>query len=168
MSNQNNNQGKQNQQAENVNPQNNKEQAKYEDSYVFSDTVLEKIAGIAARDINGILTLKGNFMSNITGSFMDRSNNLTQGVRVEVGDNEVVVHMKMVMEYGAQAPRVFEKLRGHVAEQIYMMTGLSLVELHIEVVDIMTRQEFEEANKKRFAGNNADGEAPVQGQEVYA
>lgn len=135
-------------------PETNKdEERKYEDTYTFNNYVLEKIAGIAAREIKGILALKGNIVSNLTGSIMDRSANPAQGVSVEVGDKEVIVRLKMILEYGAPAPQIFEQLREHVEKQINTMTGLDLVEMHVEVVDVMTQEEFEAAQQNRFAPN---------------
>lgn len=130
------------------------EQREYEDTYTFNNYVLEKIAGIAAREIKGILSLKGNIVSNLTGSIMDRSANPAQGVSVEVGDKDVIVRVKMILEYGAPAPQIFEELRHHMETQINTMTGLDLVELHVEVVDVMTQEEFEEAQQNRFAPAN--------------
>lgn len=152
----------------------------YKDTYMFSNLVLEKIAGIAAREIDGVLALKGNIVANLTSSFIDRSPNPTRGVSVEVGEENVIVNLKMILEYGAPAPDIFKVLRARIAEQIHTMTGLTLVELHVEVVDVMTFEEFEQISQNRFniygveqkeyanrfQGKDEYGQA--QGQPAYA
>lgn len=127
------------------------DEQEHEDSFIFADHVIEKIAGIAAREIKGILALKGSFISNVTGGIMEgASNDPTRGVSVEVGDNAVVVSLKMIVEYGAPAPEIFKQLRQHIGQQLSVMTGLNLVELNVEVVDVMTREEFQQVAQSRF------------------
>lgn len=125
----------------------------HEDSFVFAENVVEKIAGIAAREIKGILALKSNIISGLAGNIMGDENNSAdpkQGVDVEIGGDQVVVSLKAILEYGAPAPEIFSKLRSHIGRQLSVMTGLELVELNVEVIDVMTREEFERAAQSRF------------------
>lgn len=125
----------------------------HEDSFVFAENVVEKIAGIAAREIKGILALKSNIISGLAGNIMGDENNSAdpkQGVDVEIGGDQVVVSLKAILEYGAPAPEIFNKLRSHIGRQLAVMTGLQLVELNVEVIDVMTREEFERAAQSRF------------------
>ena len=125
----------------------------HEDSFVFAENVVEKIAGIAAREIKGILALKSNIISGLAGNIMGDENNSAdpkQGVDVEIGGDQVVVSLKAILEYGAPAPEIFSKLRSHIGRQLAVMTGLELVELNVEVIDVMTREEFERAAQSRF------------------
>ena len=128
------------------------EEREHEDTYVFADSVIEKIAGIAAREIKGILSLRGNILQNMAGSLMnDDTLDPKRGVNVEIGGESVVVDLKMILEYGAPAPEIFKKLREHIGEQLRVMTGLKLVELNVEVVDVMTRKEYQEAAQSRWS-----------------
>ena len=125
----------------------------HEDSFVFAENVIEKIAGIAAREIKGILALKSNIISGLAGNIMGDENTSAdpkQGVDVEIGGDQVVVSLKAILEYGAPAPEIFNKLRSHIGRQLAVMTGLELVELNVEVIDVMTREEFERAAQSRF------------------
>ncbi len=128
------------------------DEKEHEDSFTFADHVIEKIAGIAAREIKGILALKGNFIADFAGGLVqnDNSGDPTRGVSVEVGEKAIVVDLKMIVEYGAPAPEIFERLRSHMTNQLKVMTGMDLVELNVEVVDVMTREEFQQASQSRF------------------
>ena len=86
-----------------------KEIEKRTDTLQFDDYVIEKIAAIAARDIPGVLELKGGFFSGITEAFASSTDTNTQGVSVEVDENNVVVDLKAILEYGQSAPRIFTK-----------------------------------------------------------
>lgn len=123
---------------------------KYSDSLTFDDAVIEKIAGIAAREISGILDMKGNFISGITENF-STGVNPTKGISAEINENDVIIDVKVILEYGASAPHIFEQLKKHIREQLETMTGLNLRELNVRVVDVMTRKEFDKESKMSAA-----------------
>lgn len=120
------------------------------DSLVFNDSVVEKIISLAAREIKGVLDLKGGFISGITESFVGED--VTKGVDATINDKDVVLDVKMILEFGQSAPRIFEELKQYAEQQLKLMTGLNIVELNVEVVDVMTRKDFEE--KKQKSRNN--------------
>ena len=66
----------------------------------------------------------------------------------------------MFLEFGQSAPRIFDELRQYASQQLKLMTGLNLVELNVEVVDVLTRKDFEEKKQKSIAnqiGSNIPG-----------
>lgn len=125
-----------------------KEIEKRTDTLKFDDYVIEKIAALAARDIPGVLELKGGFFSGITEAFASSTDTNTQGVSVEVDENNVVVDLKAILEYGQSAPRIFTKVKDTIKEKVREMTGLNVTSVNMKVSDIMTEKEYRQMQSK--------------------
>jgi len=91
--------------------------------------VVEKIAGLVAREIPGIHSIGKS--SIIPFGDKDR-----RGVEAEVGELEAALDLEAVINYGVDVEEVVSKLRTRLAEQLKRMTGRNLVEVNIKVVGI--------------------------------
>ena len=108
-------------------------------STTISDQVVAKIAGIAAREVEGVheLTTQG-FSGTISGlaNKVSGGEGHDTGVKVQVGQQETIVDLAMIVRYGSSIPRVAEAVRKSVSEQLLSMTGLRAREINIAVTDI--------------------------------
>ena len=64
----------------------------------FANEVIATIAGLAAVDIPGVAGMSGGFVDGFT-ELLGRKN-LSKGIKVEVGTEEVAVDIAIVVEYG--------------------------------------------------------------------
>lgn len=109
----------------------------------FEDSVIAKIAGKTAQDVDGILSMNGSFFSDIADRFRNDID-LTKGIDVEVGEKQVAIDMAVILEYGKDAHQVFEQLTRVITEAVESMTGLTVIEVNVHVNDVMTKKEWQQ------------------------
>ena len=105
----------------------------------IADTVVSKIAGIAAREVHGVYDLGGG-ATRVVGALRERipgaSVNRSQGVSVEVGEKQAAVDIDIVADYGVSIPDLANGLRRTVIAAIERMTGLEVTEVNVTVHDV--------------------------------
>lgn len=103
----------------------------------IAEGVVAKVAGIAAREVNGVYALGGGG-ARALGAIRDAINatDLTQGVKVEVGETQAAADVTIVVEYGAPIQEVADQVRGRVAGAINRLVGLEVVEVNVDVNDV--------------------------------
>lgn len=95
----------------------------------MSESVVETIAGLAARQIDGIYSLgKPRFIS-----FGDSP---TRGVAAEVGMKEAALDIDVTIEYGCDLRETARLLRELIAREVNRMAGREVVEVNINVHDV--------------------------------
>jgi len=114
---------------------------------VISDTVVSKIVGAAAREIDGVYELvamgAGATIAGLAGR-ITRADQRSTGVNVEVGQREAAVDLNMVVEYGVNIPQVADAVRQNVTDRVRGMTGLIVKEINVNVADLHFATETEQ------------------------
>lgn len=103
----------------------------------IADGVVAKVAGIAAREVAGVYALGGGG-ARAFGAIRDAINatDLSQGVKVEVGETQAAADLSIVVDYPLSVQKVADDVRQAVADAITQLVGLEVVEINIEVSDI--------------------------------
>ncbi len=101
------------------------------------------IAGLAANEVEGIAG-----MCSVSGSLMSKNRNITRGVKVEVGTEEVAVELYVIVEYGIPIQRAAADAQENVRKAIESMTGLHVVRVDVHVQSVS----FEQDKKALQAG----------------
>ena len=100
--------------------------------------VVEKIAGVAAREVDGIYALGsgargfGAVRERVPGS----RPNMGKGVKGEVGEKQAALDIDLIVEYDVPIHKVAAAVRRHVIEAVERTTGLEVVEVNISVNDV--------------------------------
>ena len=117
----------------------------------IADPVVTKVAGIAAREVDGVYQLGGGVaraLGAVTNRLPVGSAN-GQGVSVEVGEKEAAVDLTVVVEYGESIPRVAQHIRENVVRRIEGITGLSVTEVNVVVNDLHLPGDDEDDDSSR-------------------
>ncbi|MGA5202004.1 Asp23/Gls24 family envelope stress response protein [Streptomyces variegatus] len=120
-------------------------------STAIADTVVAKIAGMAAREIPEVHNLGGG-MTRAFGAVRQRvpggGSGVTQGVKVEVGERQAAVDLNLVVEYGAAIADTAADVRTNVINAVERMTGLEVVEVNIAVDDVHLPDDGDEEDEE--------------------
>ncbi|QUA54084.1 Asp23/Gls24 family envelope stress response protein [Aristaeella lactis] len=109
----------------------------------YNNEVVAIIAGLAANEVEGIAG-----MCTVSGSLMSKNRNVTKGVKVEVGTEEVAVDLYVIVEYGIPIQRAAADAQENVRKAIESMTGLHVVRVDVHVQSVS----FEQDKKALQAG----------------
>jgi uncharacterized alkaline shock family protein YloU len=114
--------------------------ASEEGQITVSESVVQKIAGKACREIAGVHAM-GSSGSRAFGSIRERipgstGPNVAQGVGVEVGETEAAIDLDIVVEYGVSIAELGRSIQRNVKQSVERMTGLRVVEINIAVDDV--------------------------------
>lgn len=126
---------------ENVNV-NRTEETIRQNKLTFEEQVIKKIAGLATSEVQGILSMSGGFMSGLTDRFRS-TEDITKGIDAEVGERQVALDLRVIVEYGKNIPGVFNEAVTKIKAAMSDMTGLEVVEVNMHVEDVMTKAEFD-------------------------
>jgi uncharacterized alkaline shock family protein YloU len=117
---------------------------------IIEDIVVQKIAGIAAQEVEGIqmgggtAASIGGFLDGVTGG-----GGTTRGVSVQVGEEEAVIDLSMAVEYGTSIPQITEAVSRNVVQRVENQTGLRVVEVNITVNDVLLPEERPQLDRQR-------------------
>jgi uncharacterized alkaline shock family protein YloU len=131
-------------------------------STTIKDTVVSKIAGMAAGEVEGVhmgggaSRSAGGLLENITGS-----ESTTRGVSVEVGSIETAIDLKMGIDYGKNILGTVGEVRQKITERIHSLTGLNVTELNVTIADVVFSDEGKDAgNGSRQESGARSGSGP--------
>jgi uncharacterized alkaline shock family protein YloU len=119
----------------------------------IASVVVQKVAGIAAREVSGVYSLGGGGVSRAFGAIKERipgsGTVSTTGVSVEVGEKQTAVDLDVVVEYGARIVDVARAVRRNVITTVEQITGLEVIEVNIAVNDIHLPEDDGEGENSR-------------------
>jgi uncharacterized alkaline shock family protein YloU/phage antirepressor YoqD-like protein len=116
----------------------------------YANEVIAIISGIAASEIEGIA---GMVTAGGLGEIISKNRNITRGVKVEVGTEEVSVDLYTIIEYGQPIQKVASEVQENVRKSIESMTGLKVVRVDIHVQGVSFEKDKKENQSRIEAAN---------------
>lgn len=115
----------------------NNEELEHRSVLAFGEQVIEKIVAAALDGVDGVAVVRSG-----GGAFGGRIGKSTDGINVEVGEKEVAVDLRLVLEFGKNAKEIYTNLKATIEDQVMSMTGLKVVEVNARVEDVLNSEEF--------------------------
>jgi uncharacterized alkaline shock family protein YloU/uncharacterized protein YjbJ (UPF0337 family) len=105
----------------------------------IANEVVEKIAGIAARDVPGVYDLGGDtvrLLSSVREKLHLGEESKAQGIAVRLNGNEADLSITIVLEYGFVVSSVTDTVREKTISAVETLLGLDVTNVDILVDDI--------------------------------
>lgn len=117
-------------------------------STTIADTVVQKLAGIAAREVPGVYAM-GNAarraLSTLTERIPGSQTNVSGGVSVEKGERQAAIDVNIVVEYGVAIAEVAEDIRRSIIQAVEHGTSLDVIEVNVNVTDVHLPEDDDDA-----------------------
>jgi len=113
----------------------------------FANDVVAIIAGLATIDVEGVAGMSGGMVEGFTELLGKK--NLTKGVKVEVGEEEVAVDVYIVVDYGSIINEVAKEVQSAIKNAIETMTGLNVVEVNVYIQGVHIDKDEKEPEPPR-------------------
>lgn len=121
--------------------------------YTVSDKVLAKITKKVVDKVDGVLDLQGGILNSITSSFSSDETS-TSGISINQEESTCLVEASLILEYGKKAALVFNEIDKLVKSEIYELTGVKVQAVKINIVDVLTKEEFDKKNREEEIRDN--------------
>jgi uncharacterized alkaline shock family protein YloU len=104
-----------------------------------AESVVSKVAGIAAREMAGVHAMGGTG-ARAVGSVLQRlpggTPSVSQGVSVEVGETEASIDLDLIVDYGVAIADLARAIQRNVKATVERMTGFKVSEVNVTVADV--------------------------------
>ena len=102
----------------------------------INDDVIAAIAGVAAREIEGVADLGSSSIRRTLSERVGGREQRSRGVEVEAGRREAILDIELHVVYGFSIPETIVKVRQNVAHRVLELCGLVAKEININVAGI--------------------------------
>ncbi|WP_033541760.1 Asp23/Gls24 family envelope stress response protein [Planococcus sp. CAU13] len=96
--------------------------------------VLEIIASIAATDIEGVASMRGNFATGVAERLGKTVHG--KGVKTELSPEGLMIDVYCVIDYGVSIPQTAQKIQEQVRQTLENMTSLQTQEVNVHITGI--------------------------------
>ena len=110
----------------------------------ISNEVIATVAGIATSEIKGVAGMSGSVVGGIA-EILGGKKNKGRGVKVETVENNVLIDLYIIVEYGAHIPDIAWEVQENVKNSVESMTGMNVEKVNIHIDGVS----FDKENEKK-------------------
>ena len=111
----------------------------------INNEAIMTIAAVAAMEVRGVYKLGGGIGKTLYETLFKKT--CSKGVRIKINDNEIVLAVSIIVEYGSDIPRIADQVQDSVKRAVERMTGLVLSEVDIVVEGVRANSPSEKERK---------------------
>ena len=108
----------------------------------YNRKAIKKQIGQALANVDGLLAVDGGFFYNLAGKIVD-TDKFTSGVKLVLGKEEARVDLNVIAEYKKNVSDLYHDIKHLVIDVIRNMTGLSVIEVNLKVLEVKTQAKQE-------------------------
>ncbi|KRQ86835.1 Alkaline shock protein 23 [Caloramator mitchellensis] len=107
--------------------------------------VISLIASMAVNEVSGVADLTGGF----TGDMLEKVGvkSPAKGIKVQLGENEVLIDANIVVDYGVSIPEVAKEVQKKVKLSVETMTGITVTQVNVHVQGVNFQKEVKDEEK---------------------
>jgi len=100
----------------------------------IAEDVIATIASISATSVKGVAGMSSGLTSGFAEALGKKS--LSKGVKVEVKDKLITLHLNLIVDYGCKIPDISWKIQDRVKAMVENMTAMKVrqVNVHVQAV----------------------------------
>lgn len=105
----------------------------------IANEVVAIIAGVATSEVVGVAGMSGGIVGGI--SEMLGKKNFSKGIKVDVEENDAIIEIYIIVDYGVRIPDVAWNLQKKVKTAVEEMTGLNVLKVNIHVQGVKVEKD---------------------------
>lgn len=104
----------------------------------IADEVVSTIAGLAAVEVDGVESMSGGWSTDLVEKLGRK--NFGKGIKVEVNDDQTLIDIYIVVEFGYAIPEVAENVQKEVKMAVETMTGLVVTKVNVHIIAVSMKK----------------------------
>jgi len=105
---------------------------------MVSPAVIEVIAGIAASEEKGVISMRGGFATGVAEKLGKKAHG--KGIKVELTEQGVAIDVFVTVSADCRMPEVAKNVQQNIRQALQTMTALATKEINVHIVGIQLEQ----------------------------
>lgn len=136
-----------------------------EDNLRITDESIAIVAGVAATEVKHVARMSVGLAGGIVEALGRR--NPAKGVKVEMKDDEAIIDLYVIVNYGSRISDIAWEIQEHVKESVERLTGVTVSAVNIHVQGIEFEQKKTSVPKENIENNMSGKRNKTRDMSVF-